>query len=140
MLEVKGLPILDEKKAILQDAIIKTNTKYQVWSARDARTKELRRKGVALVKEQIAIIEAIDATIKAEASYLRHMSDLDYTKESQIKGASIYNKETLKQIQIVNRMQDKTHYHIYESSNKLNKLKLILNSKHVTTALFFDTV
>jgi len=52
----------------------------------------------------MAIIEAVDATIKVEASYLRHMSNLDYTKESKIKGAPIYNKETLKQIQIVNRI------------------------------------
>jgi len=51
----------------------------------------------------MAITEATDATIEAEASCLRHMSDLDYTKELKIKGAPIYNKETLEQIQIVNR-------------------------------------
>ena len=140
MLKVKGLPIPDKKKAILQDAITKTNAKYQVWSARDARTEELQRKGAALAKEQMAITEATDATIEAEASCLRHMSDLDYTKELKIKGAPIYNKETLEQIQIVNRTQDETHYYIYKSSNKLNKLKLISNSKHVTTALFFDAM
>jgi len=52
----------------------------------------------------MAITEATDAIIKVEASCLRHVSNLDYTKESKIKGAPIYNKEMLKQIQIVNRM------------------------------------
>ena len=140
MLEVKGPPIPDEKKAILWDAIIKTNAKYQVWSARDARTEELRRKGAALAKEQMAITEAADATIEAEASRLRHVSDLDYTKESKIKGAPMYDEETLEQIQTVNRTRDETHRHICESSDELNKLKLISNSEHVTTASFFDAV
>jgi hypothetical protein len=139
-MQVKGPHIPDEKKAVFWDAITKTNAKYLVWSAREARSEHDRLKGAAAAKDHMAITEAANATTEAEASRGNLASDPDYAKESKIKGAPMYDEDTLEQIQKLNKARDDTHRVICESGHELNKLKLISNSEHVRTVPFFEAI
>jgi hypothetical protein len=140
MLEIKGPPIPVEKKAELVGAPLTTNEQYLVWSAREKRTEQERLKGASAAKEQLAITEAAADAVAAEESRTTAAKDHDYAKESKIKGAPLYDEETVDQINAVNKARDQTHRVICESGHELNKLKLIGNSEHVRTYSFFEAL